>query len=1134
MLLRKICLLAGVALVVPMVFTAPAQAQAETPLFDDTGQITVTWDGPMTEYPGHAVQFFNMGEYERVEPYFRRVVQERIRLFGEDDRQTLVAVNNYAAVLRGAGRPLEAVRVLREWAPRAMEALGPRDMHSLTMLGNLGVFTSEVGTPAEAIAPLEQSTAGLLEVLGPDHDRTMASQMGLAAAYYAAGQIADAMAILEPLLEQVTRVQGPESRLAQSLTDNLGTAYQELGYFEQAETLLRRVLAIRDVAIVGDQPVDYYQTLSDIAVLEYRMGRFDEALADALEAERGLGGTMRPDHPTLLNLRNTRANIYAEQARYFEAEALMVANLADYEAALGADNVDAIAARGNLASLYRRQGRLREAIDINRQVVDAYFDVLGPDHPVTLNAANNLASSMMESGDLDGAVALLDGSLLGAQEVLGPDHPATIALMANLASAESQLGNHARTATLLREALDAEQARSGGDDSTASLRLRGNLAAAQRNLGFLDQAEEGLASVLEVRDATLGPDHIRSIQTAAALADVRLRQGEDLEATLAPARAAVAGLEYRRALSGSIAAEEQASREFIDEADVYLVLADALWWAEGEPEVAAAHGELTEVLQLAVEGATSRSVRQMAATRFAGEAGERIGQLATRRQELVDLYEVTGNRLAQAISRADAAGREQAAALRAQQAQVESELNTIDRQLEADFPEYFALIRPEALSGMELRALFGDGEAGLLLVPGEHGTHALVMRSGGITWRRLAVDRDQVDRMVRRLLMVSGADVGASDADWAAWEAESEGQGDFAYDRDTAFALYNELLAPLLGDLDGVEQLYVAAAGELSRLPLAMLVTAEPEGLDGSAADLRATSWFADQFAISQLPSMQSLHWLRRMAQAAPIAEGRRVLGFGDPVLSGAGAERGQAARGIPRRDAGSNEALLAGLDESGQPAAVIEKIRALASLPGTAQELLAIRNALGLGESDIYLGERSTEANFRNAGAGDAAVLVFATHGLIAGEVDGVTEPALVFTPPREFADNTDDGLLTASEIAGLRLSAEWVILSACNTAAGDSSYDNAGLSGLARSFFHAGAQSMLASYWPVFDEVAAEMTVRVLELMQENPGMSRAQALQQVMRETRDNPQGDREGFTWAHPAAWAAFGLIGDGSL
>ena len=64
--------------------------------------------------------------------------------------------------------------------------------------------------------------------------------------------------------------------------------------------------------------------------------------------------------------------------------------------------------------------------------------------------------------------------------------------------------------------------------------------------------------------------------------------------------------------------------------------------------------------------------------------------------------------------------------------------------------------------------------------------------------------------------------------------------------------------------------------------------------------------------------------------------------------------------------------------------------------------------------------------------------MVAFATHGLVAGELEGVSEPALVLTPPAEGTE-TDDGLLTASEVAQLKLNADWVILSACNTDAAD-----------------------------------------------------------------------------------------------
>jgi CHAT domain-containing protein len=99
--------------------------------------------------------------------------------------------------------------------------------------------------------------------------------------------------------------------------------------------------------------------------------------------------------------------------------------------------------------------------------------------------------------------------------------------------------------------------------------------------------------------------------------------------------------------------------------------------------------------------------------------------------------------------------------------------------------------------------------------------------------------------------------------------------------------------------------------------------------------------------------------------------------------------------------------------------------------------------------------------------------IIEFATHGLMSGELKGLAEPALVLTPPPQ-ATPDDDGLLTASKIATLKLNADWVVLSACNTAAGDGTPDAGGLSGLAKAFFYAGARS--ACSIPRFGERLSE----------------------------------------------------------
>jgi CHAT domain-containing protein len=217
-------------------------------------------------------------------------------------------------------------------------------------------------------------------------------------------------------------------------------------------------------------------------------------------------------------------------------------------------------------------------------------------------------------------------------------------------------------------------------------------------------------------------------------------------------------------------------------------------------------------------------------------------------------------------------------------------------------------------------------------------------------------------------------------------------------------------------------------------------------------------------------------------------------------------------------------------LTRSGTPIADVSALRSLARLPGTAEELRNMRTALAAPANSIFLGPAATEAQFRSMDLSGVRILALATHGLLAGDIDGAGEPGLVFTPPAVPSER-DDGFLTASEVAALRLNADWVILSACNTAAGDGSEGAPGLSGLARAFFYAGARTLLASHWPVRDDVGARLTVRTVALEREQPTLSRAEAFQRAMREIRGDTAQDASGATWAHPNAWAPFTLVGD---
>jgi CHAT domain-containing protein len=199
------------------------------------------------------------------------------------------------------------------------------------------------------------------------------------------------------------------------------------------------------------------------------------------------------------------------------------------------------------------------------------------------------------------------------------------------------------------------------------------------------------------------------------------------------------------------------------------------------------------------------------------------------------------------------------------------------------------------------------------------------------------------------------------------------------------------------------------------------------------------------------------------------------------------------------------------------------------------------MRRIFGQGQGQVFTRAAATETAVRSADLSKARVIAFATHGLTPGEfvagAEGtrtaselydLVEPGLVLTPPDQASEG-DDGYLAASEVSSLRLDADWVILSACNSATPDDASEP-GLSSLARAFFYAGARNLLASHWPVDDEVGARITVRTIEL--ERSGRPRAEAFQQAMREIRQDASRDSAAGSWAHPFYWAPFVLIGDG--
>jgi CHAT domain-containing protein len=550
-------------------------------------------------------------------------------------------------------------------------------------------------------------------------------------------------------------------------------------------------------------------------------------------------------------------------------------------------------------------------------------------------------------------------------------------------------------------------------------------------------------------------------------------------------------------------------------------------------EEAALVEEMFVTAQDSTISASAKAMAQTAARTAAGTGP--LADLVRQQQDLTKSVGLADKAVQDALARRDAAA---IAPAQAELYQRIAALRAINKDLSAKYPEYDDLINPGALSIAEVQARLSDQDALLLLQPSVGDVYGLAVTKDGVAWHRNPLKQPEAETLIAALrCQMDSANCAADEANLPP-PTPSEREGYRRYDLAKAYQLYQLMIAPVAPLLAGKKHIYVVSSGALSTLPLAALIDSDPgSGDDADPARLESASWLAEKYAFTNLPAVSALRGaLAHSGQsgAETKAEKWQFMGIGAPTLLGRpGETRGK--RGTSR-----GGFFRAGLD--GNALADPSAIRQLDPLPGTERELAAMAKALDADASSILTGDQATETAVRESPAlSKGQVLVFATHGLLPGDIKGLDEPALVFTPPAT-ASLADDGVLSASEAAALKLDARWIILSACNTASatGQSGGPSGGdsLSGLSRAFLYAGARSLLASNWRVGDAETALLTVETITANRAHPDRGNAAALQSAMRIVRT---GRREDGTtldewvadWAHPASWAPFVHIANGN-
>jgi len=467
-------------------------------------------------------------------------------------------------------------------------------------------------------------------------------------------------------------------------------------------------------------------------------------------------------------------------------------------------------------------------------------------------------------------------------------------------------------------------------------------------------------------------------------------------------------------------------------------------------------------------------------------------------------------------------------------------IDILSQEIQKKFPDYSAFTSKSVDSIEEVRQQLLKDESLLSIFVGKKATYIWILRKNGkLVLHKSDLGRLELNQLILKIRQSIEPAVIKTVMDVPAFDLKS------------AYLLYQNIFEPLDYVWKPARNIVVVTNSPLDQIPFSLFPVAEPVTLSRTKLSLkkyrkvgvlpvtetpdvkraslpfeeyRKVSWIARTHAITYLPSVSSFIQLRSLKPK----ENRKTIfaGFGDPWFNEK--HRAETANANITSTKGTNQIYRRAKPQTRKVDSA--KIALLPRLPETDNELKRIAEALGADPvKTVFTGDKATESQIKQMDLSNHDILVFATHGLVPGDLDGLYQPALALTSPSVTGEQGNDGLLTMGEIMWMRLNANWVVLSACNTAAAGGAGAEA-VSGLGQAFFYAGARSLLVTSWPVETTSAMALTTTLFSQQAKDSKIGRAEALRQAKISLIDNLEG--RGFTFAHPLFWSPFIIVGDG--
>jgi CHAT domain-containing protein len=786
------------------------------------------------------------------------------------------------------------------------------------------------------------------------------------------------------------------------------------------------------------------------------------------------------------------------------------------------------AADGDLLSVGRtkaKQGRLAEAeVDV-RSALQSRLKAVGKYNPQTTQFVMGLANILVEQGRYEEAEKLARTALdVNRTLSIGDDAQSNAQILSQLGAIltfQRKLAEAASVYAELDKAIAKWEPRRREVLELNDSRINAMFASGQTQAGL-----EAAQSLLKREIARVGEKHFDAASARGILAVGLMRSGKNADAIR----------EFQAALPVLLAA----SRENTDDDDA-TVVAGRSQRLQGIVEAyikllantQSASGDIAADTFSLADSIRGRSVQQ-ALTSSGARASIKdpaLAELVRNEQDLGKQVNaqlgLLNNILALPSAQRDEKG---VKGVNASIEKLRSDRDKARVEINKRFPSYADLVDPKPPSVAQIRATLADGEAMLSFYFGRDASFVwAVPKEGAVAFAEIKATSGEIESKVRKLR--------------EALEPQAAMISDIPpFDLKLGYELYSALLKPVEAGWKQSKSLILVTNGALGLLPISLLPTA-PAQIDPNDDPLfssyRAVAWLARKYAVTMVPSSAALRTLR---QLPPGKLGRgELIAFGDPLFSAEQAAEAAKAetlikvaeagavttRGMPLKRRSSPK--LEGVDSA--------ELAMLPRLPDTADELKSIALALQADPSKVLkLGRDANEDAVKNIDLSGFKVLAFATHGLVPGELNGLTQPALALSAPA-VAGVGGDGLLTMEEILTLKLDADWVVLSACNTGAGAGAGAEAA-SGLGRAFFYAGTRALLVTNWSVHSQSARELVTNLFKLQADNPKLTRGEALREAMMALADGPgylgRDGKTEFTYAHPLFWAPYTIIGDGGV